>query len=82
MAGKVEFNFTPEQQEKFNLIYAETEKLHPELLKDKVGKHRVKVLIAYTIINGDEALKIFKEDDNDYENVFEEITKEEINETI
>lgn len=82
MAGKVEFNFTPEQQEKFNLIYAETEKLHPELLKDKVGKHRVKVLIAYTIINGDEALKIFKQDDNDYENVFEEITKEEINETI
>ena len=57
MSGKVQFNLTPEQQERFNEIYEETKKVHPELVADEVGKQRVKVLIAYTVINGDEALK-------------------------
>lgn len=68
MSGKVQFNLTPEQQERFNEIYEETKKVHPELVADEVGKQRVKVLIAYTVINGDEALKPKKD-----ENVFEEI---------
>ena len=66
MSGKVQFNLTPEQQERFNEIYEETKKIHPELVADEVGKQRVKVLIAYTVINGDEALK-------PKENVFEEV---------
>lgn len=66
MSGKVQFNLTPEQQERFNEIYEETKKVHPELVADEVGKQRVKVLIAYTVINGDEALK-------PTENVFEEV---------
>lgn len=70
MASKVDFNFTAEQQEKFNLIYEETKKLYPELVADEVGKQRVKVLIAYTVINGDEALKPKKDD---FDNVFEEV---------
>jgi hypothetical protein len=76
MAGRVDFNFNTEQQEKFNKIYAETKRIHPELTADNVGKERVKVLIAYTIINGD--VPLVKKDN--FDNVFEEITKEEINE--
>lgn len=68
MSGRVEFNFTAEQQEQFNLIYAETKKIHPGLVEDEVWKHKTKVLIAYTVINGDEALKPKKD-----ENVFEEV---------
>ena len=70
MSGKVQFNLTPEQQERFNEIYEETKKVHPELVADEVGKQRVKVLIAYTVINGDEALKPKKDD---FDNVFEEV---------
>ena len=66
MSGKVQFNLTPEQQERFNEIYEETKKVHPELVADEVGKQRVKVLIAYTVLNGDEALK-------PTDNVFEEV---------
>lgn len=54
---KVDFNFTPEQQERFNAIYEDTKKLHPELVIDEASKSRVRVLIAYTVINGDIALE-------------------------
>lgn len=70
MSGKVQFNLTPEQQERFNEIYEETKKVHPELVADEVGKQRVKVLIAYTVINGDAALK---PKNDDFDNVFEEV---------
>lgn len=53
----ISFNFTPEQQEKFNLIYHETKKVHPKLVKDSVMKEKIKVLIAHTVINGDDAFK-------------------------
>ena len=53
MAGIPNFNLTPEQQEKFNLIFEETKKVHPELIVDEISEQRIKVLIAYTVINGD-----------------------------
>ena len=53
MTERANFNFTPEQQEKFTNIYYETKKLHPHLLANEVMKEKVKVLIAYTVINGD-----------------------------
>ena len=49
----IDFNFTPEQNEKFNLIYKETGILHPHLLKDDVLKEKVKVMIAYSVITND-----------------------------
>ena len=76
MSGKVDFNFTPEQQERFNLIYAETKRIHPELITDEASKHRIKTLIAFTLINGDDALKSLEkenENENENENVFTEI---------
>ena len=59
----INFNFSPEQQEKFNLIYDETKKIHPHLVKDDIMRERTKVLIAYTVINGDKPL-IEKETNN------------------
>ena len=53
---EVQFNFTPEQQEQFNLIYHETKILHPHLVKDDIMKERTKILIAYTVINNDKPL--------------------------
>ena len=76
MSGRVEFNFTPEQQERFNLIYAETKKIHPELITDESSKQRVKVLIAYTVINGDDSLKELKDNQNQNQNVFTEIVED------
>ena len=72
MVDSVNFNFTPEQQERFNLILAETKRIHPHLVVDETSKERIKVLIAYSVINGDLPLK--KEDnENEKENVFNEI---------
>lgn len=59
----INFNFSPEQQEKFNLIYDETKKIHPHLVKDDIMRERTKVLIAYSVINGDKPL-IEKETNN------------------
>jgi hypothetical protein len=53
----IDFNFTPEQNEKFNLIYKETGILHPHLLKDDVLKEKVKVMIAYSVITNDAPLE-------------------------
>lgn len=74
MSGKIDFNFTPEQQERFNLIYTETKRIHPELIIDEASKQRVKVLIAYTLINGDDNLKELKKENYEkQENTFNEI---------
>ena len=54
----INFNFTFEQHEEFNKIYEETSKLYPHLIKDDVMKERVKVLIAYTVINPTNPLEI------------------------
>ncbi len=71
MTKTIDFNFTPEQQERFNLILDETKRIHPHLLLDEVSKERVKVLIAYSVINGDLPLKAEQKDELD--NVFNEI---------
>ncbi len=39
----IKFNFTPIQQEIFNLIYSETKRVYPNLVKDS----EIKSLIAY-----------------------------------
>ena len=61
----INFNFSPEQQEKFNLIYDETKKIHPHLVKDDIMRERTKVLIAYTVINEDKPLIEKEKKDND-----------------
>ena len=52
--SRVDFKFTPEQQEKFNLIYSETKKIYPHLVVDEISKERIKVLIAHQVIFGEE----------------------------
>ena len=49
--GKVNFNFTDEQQERFTLLYAETKKVYPELVEDDIQRERTKVILAHYIIN-------------------------------
>jgi hypothetical protein len=61
----VDFKFTPEQQDKFNLILDETKRIYPHLMVDDISKERVKVLIAYSVIHGDLPLK--KEQDKENE---------------
>jgi hypothetical protein len=48
--GKVNFNFTTEQQERFSLLYAETKKQYPELTDDIMAE-KTKVVLAHYIIN-------------------------------
>lgn len=67
----VDFKLTTEQQERFNLILNETKRIHPHLMIDEASKERIKVLIAYSVINGDLPVKKDKEDDN----VFNEINQ-------
>ena len=75
-AGTIDFNFTPEQQERFNLLWAETEKVHPNLTKDTVMNEKAKVILAYHIINEN---KTDNKNDNDNEVYVEEIKDEVIN---
>ena len=70
MPQTIDFNLTPEQQERFNLILDETKRIHPHLMIDEVSKERVKVLIAYSVINGDLPVK---PEEKDKDNVFNEI---------
>ena len=51
--GDIEFNFTVEQKEQYNIILKETEKQYPHLLKDEINAYRIKVLIAHNVIFGD-----------------------------
>ena len=70
----VDFKLTTEQQEKFNLILDETKRIHPHLLIDEVSIERIKVLIAYSVINGD--LPLIPDKNNEEQkddNVFNEI---------
>jgi hypothetical protein len=48
--GRISFNFTNEQQERFSLLYAETKKHHPELTDD-VMSEKTKVVLAHYVIN-------------------------------
>jgi len=58
--GKVSFNFTDEQQDRFTLLYAETKKIYPQLLEDDVQRERTKVILAHYIINEDNINKDLK----------------------
>ena len=51
--NRVDFKFTPEQQEKFNLIYSEAKKIYPHLVVDEICKERIKVIIAHHVIFGE-----------------------------
>lgn len=55
--SRVDFKFTPDQQEKFNLIYDETKRIYPHLVVDEISKERIKVLIAHQVIFGENPLK-------------------------
>lgn len=68
--NSLEFNLSPEQQIKFNEIYEETNKLYPHLCSNDVQKHRIKVLIAYSILTDDK--NICEEIDENIINVIEE----------
>ena len=48
--GKICFNFTNEQQERFSLLYEETKKQHPQLC-DEVMSEKTKVILAHFVIN-------------------------------
>lgn len=63
MTGKIDFNFTTEQKARFKDIFHETERLYPELVSDKVMREKTKVLIAYTVINGDLLLDVDKKEE-------------------
>ncbi len=52
--GDIDFNFTVEQKEKYNIILEETKKQYPHLFKDEIDVHRVRVIIAHTVIFGDD----------------------------
>lgn len=73
MAQIIEFNFTPEQQKRFNEIYEETKKIYPQHFINVPSKERIKVLIAYSVINGDLPLKKDEIVEKVFDNVFNEI---------
>ena len=62
--GKISFNFTNEQQERFSLLYAETKKQHPQLC-DEIMSEKTKVILAHFVINehkyDEETCKVFEE---------------------
>ena len=48
--GDIDFNFTPEQQERFNVLWQETKKIHPTLTNDLVLKEKTKVYWHITLL--------------------------------
>jgi 2',3'-cyclic-nucleotide 2'-phosphodiesterase (5'-nucleotidase family) len=56
--GTACFNFTPEQEVKFNDIFEETKKLYPHLVADDIGIMRVRVLIAHSILTNDAKIEL------------------------
>ena len=70
----VNFNFTTEQQERFNLLWEETKKVHPNLTEDPIMNEKAKVLLAYHIINENKI-----NNNNENEVYVEEIKDEVIN---
>jgi hypothetical protein len=49
----IDFNFTKQQQERFNLLWEETKKVHPNLTNDLVSKEKTKVILAHFVINNE-----------------------------
>ena len=62
--GRISFNFTDEQQERFSLLYEETKKHHPELT-DEVMSEKTKIILAHYVVNehkyDEETCKVFEE---------------------
>ena len=75
MPRTIDFNFSSEQQERFNLILAETKRIHPHLMVDDASKERIKVLIAYSVINGDLPLERDEKQEKEWDRVFNEKTE-------
>ncbi len=71
--GKVNFNFTDDQQERFSLLYAETQKIYPHLTSCDIQKERTKVILAHYVINEEKINSDLKEN---------EVNVEEIKDTI
>ena len=66
--GKINFNFTTEQQERFSLLYAETKKQHPQLC-DEIMAEKTKVILAHFVINEE------KYDEKDWKEFTEAMTE-------
>ena len=49
----IDFNFTSAQQERFNVLWEETQKVHPTLTKDPVSKEKSRVILAHFVINNE-----------------------------
>ncbi len=49
--GNINFNFTQEQQKRFNVLWQETKRVNPTLTNDLVLKEKTKVVLAHFIIN-------------------------------
>ena len=62
--GKINFNFTTEQQERFSLLYGETKKHHPELTDDIMAE-KTKVILAHYVINEDNENKDIVENEKE-----------------
>ncbi len=75
--GHIDFNFTSEQQERFNLLWKETQKVHSNLTEDPVMREKAKVILAYHIINENKDNNDNKNDNNN--EVYVEEIKDEIN---
>lgn len=67
----VNFNFTTEQQERFDLLWEATQKEHPHLIKDEIQRGKTKVILAHFIINENKDNEEIKDEvinkDNDRE---------------
>jgi len=50
---EVDFNFTTEQKERYDLIFKASQKEYPDLFNDDVNAYRLKVIIAHNVIYGD-----------------------------
>jgi hypothetical protein len=58
--GRINFNFTDEQQERFSALYAATKKEHPELTSEVMAE-KTKVILAHYVINEEKYDKEIKE---------------------
>ena len=76
--GKISFNFTNEQQERFTLLYEETRKLHPELIDDEIARERTKVILAHYIINEEKINKDMEDKEKELTIAFDQNILSEI----
>jgi len=75
----IDFNFTSAQQERFNVLWEETQKVHPTLTKDPVSKEKSRVILAHFVINN-EVLELNnnEEDVKEYEELGKELSSQSL----